>query len=163
VNHRLATPAVLVAFAVVPFSWLACGGGKKPPNDPSSDDSGSSASTSDTSTPTGSADMTAPPSDSSPPAASTASTPPPPPPPGFSDTDCGKCVATTCAKQETACGKDATCKSALDAIHSCITGSLGTCVDGATPPTDKAPKKLAAAYVTCADKAGKKACKAQCK
>jgi hypothetical protein len=49
----------------------------------------------------------------------------------------------------------------LDAIHGC-SGTAGSCIDGATPPTAAKPKKLAAAYGKCAKKALTKACKTQC-
>jgi hypothetical protein len=162
VNQRIALPSILVALVVVPFGWLACGGKTPPADEPGAE--GASASAGGEETPpasAASADMPPAATDTAPPAASSAP-PATPPTPAFSDTDCGKCVATACAKQEKACNKDTGCKSALDGMHSC-TGTLATCVDGATPPSDKGPKKLATAYVTCADKSVKKTCKAQCK
>jgi|CZKU01.1.fsa_nt_gi hypothetical protein len=162
--------ASLFLIAAVPLAWLACGGGEsKPAESPASESSGSASSDapadSETPSPAASAssassaaaaDTSAPSPSSDAPAATT------PPPPTFGSTDCGKCVDKTCAKQEAACGKNSDCQSTLDSIHGC-SGSAASCFDGATAPSSAKPKKLAAAYETCAKKAvASKACKTKC-
>jgi hypothetical protein len=158
----------LLLLATGPLTWLACGGGKPPetPADESSsgDDSGSAApaesSAADMPAASGSAaaaDTSAAPAASS--ASAQAAAPPAVPPLGGSD--CGKCIDKTCAKPAAACGKNSDCQAVIDAIHGC-NGAAGSCIDGATPPTAKKPKALAAAYGKCAKKAISKACKAQC-
>jgi hypothetical protein len=168
--NRPYTHAIALSLIVsVPFAWLACGGGEnKPAESPSSEnekastsseDSGASAastgSAASSSAPAAEATSTA----SATAEATTASTPPPPP--SLGSTDCGSCLDKTCSKQMTACGKNSDCQSALDSIHGCTSGAA-TCIDGATAPTAAKPKKLAAAYETCAKKALAKACKAKC-
>lgn len=154
----------LLLLATGPLTWLACGGGKPPetPADESSsgDDSGASTAAADTSSaePAGSAaaadTSSAAPEASSAPAAA-------PPPATLGSSDCGKCIDKTCAKPAAACGKNTDCQAVIDAIHGC-NGGANACIDGATPPTDAKPKKLAAGYTKCAKKAASKACKAQC-
>jgi len=163
-THRLPLIALVLTVAV-PAAWLACGGESKPAESPASESSAAASSE-------------APPSDSAGPAASasasaaeTSSAPAPtaeataaaaPPPPSFGNTDCGKCVDKTCAKQAAACGKDSDCQSTIDTIHGC-SSSAASCIDSAAAPTAAKPKKLAAAYETCAKKAvASKACKSKC-
>lgn len=158
----------LLLLATGPLTWLACGGGK-PPETPadenaSGDDSGASpapaadSASTDTPAPAGSAAATD--DTSSAPAASSAAAAAPAAPP-LGGSDCGKCIDKTCAKPAAACGKNTDCQAVLDAIHGC-NGTAGSCIDGATPPTAKKPKALAAAYGKCAKKAVSKACKSQC-
>lgn len=158
----------LLFLATGPFVWLACGGGKPPetPADESSSggDSGSSPSTADSSssdTPAASGSAGGGDTSSAAPAASSASAPAAAAPPTLGSTDCGKCLDTTCAKPAAACAKNNNCQEMIDAVHGC-SGSAGSCLDGATPPSAAKPKKLAAAYGKCAKKALTKACKAQC-
>jgi hypothetical protein len=170
-NRRLAPTALLLSFAALPMTWIACGGKTPPPENPSDESSSASPSGSGGDTTASSADIPAGNTDTSSSSSSGSSdsssasaapaAPAAPPAPAMSDTDCGKCVDKTCAKQATACGKDASCKSMLDGFHSC-TGALQSCLDGATPPTDAKPKKLGAAFAKCAETAGKKTCKAKC-
>jgi len=161
--HRLNLATLLLVVAIPP-AWLACGGGEsKPAESPSSDTSASASSeapaASDTAAPAA--------SESAAPAADTASASAepaaasPPPAPSLGSTDCGKCIDKTCAKQETACGKNSDCQSTLDGIHGCSSGAAA-CIESATAPTDPKPKKLAGAFETCAKHAVAKACKAKC-
>jgi hypothetical protein len=158
----------LLLLATGPLTWLACGGGKPPetPADESSsgDDSGSAAPADSTSSEAPAAAGSAAASDdtsSAAPAASSAAAASPPAAPPLGGSDCGKCIDKTCAKPAAACGKNNDCQAVLDAIHGC-NGAAGSCLDGATPPTAKKPKALAAAYGKCAKKAISKACKSQC-
>jgi hypothetical protein len=158
----------LLLLATGPMTWLACGGGKPPetPADESSsgDDSGAGAAAANSAssdTPAGSSSSAASDDTSSAPAASSAAAAAPPPPPTLGSTDCGKCIDTTCAKPEAACGKNSDCQAVLDAVHGC-SGTAGSCIEGATPPTGAKPKKLAAGFGKCAKKAISKACKSQC-
>jgi hypothetical protein len=168
--HARNLSLTLLLLAIGPLASFACGGGKPPetPADESSsgDDSGSSApSTADSSASTdlpASAGSSAASDTSAAPAASSASAPAAPPPsPTLGDSDCGKCIDKTCAKPAAACGKNTDCQAVIDAIHGC-NGNAGACIDGATQPTAKKPKALAAGYSKCAKKAAGKACKAQC-
>ncbi len=165
-NHNLPVAALLL-IVPLPLAWLACGGGEKPPETPASESSSSDSdkdkdkpAASESSAPAESASAAeASPAESASAAPAAAS---PPPAPSFGSTDCAKCVDKTCAKQEKACGKDTDCQSVLDSIHSCSSGPA-SCVESATPPTDAKPKKLAAAYETCAKKAvASKTCKKKC-
>jgi hypothetical protein len=157
----------LLLLATGPLAWLACGGGK-PPETPadensSGDDSGAPAPSDSTSAEAPAASGSAAASDdtsSAAPAASSAAAAPPAAPP-LGGSDCGKCIDKTCAKPAAACGKNTDCQAVIDAIHGC-NGAAGSCIDGATPPTAKKPKALAAAYGKCAKKAISKACKSQC-
>ncbi len=166
--HARNLSITLLLLATAPLTWLACGGGKPPetPADESSsgDDSGT-PSTADSSSSTdlpASAGSAAASDTSSAPAASSASAPAAPPPaPALGDSDCGKCIDKTCAKPAAACGKNTDCQAVIDAIHGC-NGNANACIDGATQPTAKKPKALAAGYSKCAKKAASKACKAQC-
>jgi hypothetical protein len=162
--HSLSLSALVLAVAV-PFAF-ACGGGKPPetPADESSgSDGGDSTATTDKGASSASPASSSASDDSSssaaPAASATAAAPPPPP--ALGDTDCGKCLDKTCAKAVTACGKNPDCQSTLDGIHACTTAA-GGCIANASPPAKPKPKKLAAAYGTCAKKAAAKACKAQC-
>ncbi len=160
----------LLLLATGPLTWLACGGGK-PPETPadengSGDDSGTAAAPADSSssdTPAASSSSAAASDDTSSaaPAASSAAAAAPPAAPPLGGSDCGKCIDKTCAKPAAACGKNTDCQAVIDAIHGC-NGAAGSCIDGATPPTAKKPKALAAAYGKCAKKAVSKACKSQC-
>jgi hypothetical protein len=162
----ITTLALITAF---PLAWLACGGGSKPPESPAEEKSSaasSSESTSASESPSPAASASSAPAASetaaaaSPAPESTASSAPPPP--SFGNTDCGKCVDKTCAKQAAACGKDSDCQATLDTIHGC-SQSGAACVDAATAPTAKKAKQLATAYETCAKKAATaKTCKAKC-
>ncbi len=163
--HARTLSITLLLLATAPLTWLACGGGKPPetPADESSsgDDSGSTPSTADSSSSSESA--SAAPSDSSaaPAASSGSAAAAPPPAPALGDSDCGKCIDKTCAKPAAACGKNTDCQAVIDAIHGC-NGNANACIDGATQPTAKKPKALAAGYSKCAKKAASKACKTQC-
>ena len=159
--------SALVLAVVVPFAY-ACGGGK-PPETPadenaSSGDGGESTTekTSDDKGASSAAPASSAASDDSSSAAPAASATAAPPPPALSDTDCGKCIDKTCSKQAAACGKNTDCQSTLDGIRACTTAA-GGCIANASNPSGAKPKKLAAAYETCAKKAATKACKAQCK
>jgi hypothetical protein len=157
----------ILLLATGPLTWLACGGGKPPetPADESSsgDDSGASApaQSSAADMPAASASSATDDTASAAPAASSAAPASPPPAPALGDSDCGKCIDKTCARPAAACGKNTDCQAVIDAIHGC-NGTAGSCIDGATPPTAKKPKALAAGYEKCAKKAISKACKAQC-
>jgi len=168
--HARTLSITLLLLATAPLTWLACGG--KPPETPadessSGDDSGSSTpstadSSSSTDLPASAGSASASDTSSAAPAASSASAPAAPPPAAaLGDSDCGKCIDKTCAKPAAACGKNTDCQAVIDAIHGC-NGAAGSCIDGATPPTAKKPKALAAAYGKCAKKAISKACKSQC-
>jgi hypothetical protein len=168
--HARNLSITLLLLATAPLTWLACGGGKPPetPADESSsgDDSGSSTpSTADSSAstdlPASAGSAAANDTSSAAPAASSASAPAAPPAPALGDSDCGKCIDKTCAKPAAACGKNTDCQAVIDAIHGC-NGNANACIDGATQPTAKKPKALAAGYSKCAKKAASKACKAQC-
>jgi hypothetical protein len=160
--------ASLICIAAVPLAWLACGGGEsKPAESPSAESSASASSeapaASESAAPAESASA-APAADSSgsasPSSDSTAAAAPSSPPLGT--TDCGRCIDKVCKKQEAACGKNTDCQSTLDSIHGCSSGAA-SCIDSATPPTAAKPKKLAAAYESCAKKATTgKTCKAKC-
>lgn len=150
----------LALCAALPYAWLACGGSTPPPATPA-DETASSASAA----PASSAEETAPAAstaDTSPPANTAPATPPPAPPLGPSD--CGMCIDKTCAKPATACGKNSDCQSTLDSFHNCGTDKgAAACLDAASMPSDKKPKKLADAYAACAKKAiASKACKSKC-
>lgn len=161
--------ASLVLLFAVPLSWVACGGGKpaENPENASGDDAAAASSTESTGTEAPASSGAAPadsaaaaaPSDTAPAAAA------PPPAPALSTTDCGKCVEKACTKQAAACGKNNDCQSTLDAFHNCGSDKgAQSCLDSASLPTAAKPKKLAAAYETCAKKAiTSKACKASCK
>jgi hypothetical protein len=162
--------STLALVVVAPLAWVACGGGKPPQTPADENDSGAAAASSGDDT-SATASSAAPADSSSTPApAATADTPPPaPPPPTLGSTDCGKCIDKTCAKQAAACGKNTDCQSTLDGIHACTPdkGAAGNaaCISGpmASAPAAGKPKKLAAAYGTCAAKAVAKACKSACK
>jgi hypothetical protein len=162
--HSLSLSALVLAVAV-PFAWLACGGGKPPetPADESNADGGDTTATTDKGASSASPASSSASDDSSssaaPAASATAAAPPAPP--ALGDTDCGKCIDKTCAKQAAACGKATDCQSTLDGIHACTT-AVGGCIGNASMPSGGKPKKLAAAYGTCAKKAAAKACKAKC-
>jgi len=161
--HSLSLSALVLAVAV-PFAWLACGGGK-PPETPADESSNSDGGDTTATTDKGDSGASAAPassddSSSAAPAAS-ATAAAPPAPPALGDTDCGKCIDKTCAKQAAACGKATDCQSMLDGIHGCTTAA-GGCIANASMPSGGKPKKLAAAYGTCAKKAAAKACKAKC-
>jgi hypothetical protein len=154
------------------FLIAACGGAKKPADSPSDTDdtsssaspSDSSAAPSDSSAPASSAagdDSSSAPSSSA--SAAAAAPAPAPSPPAFGDSDCGKCVNTTCGKQLTACNNDTTCGAAISAVPACPSGAgVKDCVGGAAPKTGK-PKKLFMGYDKCAAKAAVgKACKSAC-
>jgi hypothetical protein len=169
--------ASLLFVTAVPLVWVACGG-SKPPETPADEanNSGDSAApdpaasaASDDKSGDKSADKAsdkggdkssdnamAPAADSSPPAT--------PPPPAMSDSDCGKCIDKVCAKPAAACGKNSDCQSTLDSFHSCGSDKgAAACISAASLPTTAKPKKLAAAYETCAKKAStSKTCKAKC-
>ena len=166
--HARTLSITLLLLATAPLTWLACGG--KPPETPadessSGDDSGTPStadSSASTDLPASAGSAAASDTSSAAPAASSASAPAAPPPsPTLGDSDCGKCIDKTCAKPAAACGKNTDCQAVIDAIHGC-NGNAGACIDGATQPTAKKPKALAAGYSKCAKKAAGKACKAQC-
>jgi hypothetical protein len=167
--HARNLSLTLVLLAIGPLASFACGGGKPPetPADESSsgDDSGTPStadSSASTDLPASAGSAAASDTSSAAPAASSASAPAAPPPsPTLGDSDCGKCIDKTCAKPAAACGKNTDCQAVIDAIHGC-NGNAGACIDGATQPTAKKPKALAAGYSKCAKKAAGKACKAQC-
>jgi len=164
--HTLSLSALVLAVAV-PFAWLACGG-SKPPETPADETSSGADGGDTTAASTDKGASSASPassgasddSSSAAPAAS-ATAAAPPPPPALSDTDCGKCIDKTCAKQEAACGKNTDCQSMLDGVHACTTAA-GGCVANASLPSAAKPKKLAGGFATCAKKAVAKACKAKC-
>jgi hypothetical protein len=152
----------LVLAVVVPLAWVACGGGK-PPETPSDEKGDGEAPSAEASSPASSASATAESSASAAPSASAVASAAPPAAPPLGDSDCGKCIDKTCAKQVTACGKNSDCQSTLDGIHSCGSDTgAASCLSGATLPTGAKPKKLANSYETCAKKAVAKACKAKC-
>ncbi len=162
--HSLSLSALVLAVAV-PF--YACGG-SKPPETPADETSSgadggdTTAASSDKGASSASPASSGASDDSSsaaPAASATAAAPPPPP--ALSDTDCGKCIDKTCAKQEAACGKNTDCQSMLDGVHACTTAA-GGCVANASLPSAAKPKKLAGGFATCAKKAVAKACKAKC-
>lgn len=155
--------SALVLAVAVPFAWLACGGGKPPetPADESNSEGGAAAADTSSAAPASSSSSAADDSSSSAAPAASATAAAPPPPPALGDTDCGKCIDKTCAKQAAACGKATDCQSTLDGIHACTTAA-GGCIANASMPSTGKPKKLAAAYGTCAKKAVAKACKAKC-
>jgi hypothetical protein len=157
--------STLVLAVVVPLAWVACGGGKPPetPSDEKANADGGEASAAESAS-AAPATSAAPDNSSAaaPPPSATASASPPAAPP-LGDSDCGKCIDKTCAKQVTACGKSTDCQSTLDGIHSCGSDTGATsCIGAANQPTGAKPKKLATAYETCAKKAVAKACKAKC-
>lgn len=167
-RSHLSVASLALLFAV-PMSWVACGGGKpaENPENASGDDAAAASSTESTGTeaPASSAASTEkteekPAATEEKPAASA-----PPPAPALSTTDCGKCIEKACTKQAAACGKNNDCQSTLDAFHNCGSDKgAQSCLDSASLPTAAKPKKLAAAYETCAKKAiTSKACKASCK
>ena len=162
-RHTVATLIFVVSAPLASFAGLACGGGEtKPPESAASEGSASASSeapaASESASPAESASAAAEPA-ASPSSESTASSAPSSPP--WGGTDCGRCVDKTCAKPMKACEKNTDCSSTLDSIHGCTSGAA-TCVEAGTPPTAAKPKKLAAAYESCAKKAVTKACKAKC-
>jgi hypothetical protein len=164
-SRRNLSLASLFLVAAVPLAWVACGG-SKPPETPA-DESANNADAAEPAASAAPADSSTAPAASSddsskaPPADTTPATPPPP---AMSDSDCGKCIDKTCSKQAAACGKNTDCQATLDSFHSCGSDKgAASCVDAASLPSKAKPKKLAAAYETCAKKAATKACKAQCK
>ena len=163
-RNRNLSLASLFVLAAGPFAWAACGG-SKPPETPADESTASSSeSSSDSSSP---ADSSAPASsaasnDTAPAPADTPATPPAPPP--ISGTDCGACIDKTCGKQETACGKNPDCQATIDSFKGCGSDKgAASCADAASMPAKAKPKKLAAAFQSCAKKAATKACKSQCK
>jgi hypothetical protein len=163
-RHRAPTSA-LILLATAPLAWFGCGGSTPPPETPAdqastSPDSGESTATSDNAAASAAPEPSSAPAEA-PPAKTADTAPAAPPTPSLGSTDCGKCIDKTCSKQEAACGKNTDCQSMIDGIHSCSSGAKA-CLDGATAPTAAKPKKLAAAYQTCAKKATTAACKAKC-
>jgi len=163
-TRRLPITALFL-FASVPLAWIACGGGESKPAESPANESSSGAGSDE---PAASEAPAAPASShskadtsSAPTETAEAPAPAPPPPPSLGSTDCGTCIDKTCAKQAAACGKNKDCQSTLDGIHGCTSGAA-SCMDSATAPSAAKPKKLAAAYETCAKKALAKACKAKC-
>lgn len=168
-SRPLSLLASLLLVTAVPLVWAACGG-SKPPETPADEATNGDAAAPEPAASGAAESSSAAPASSgasndtgSAPAAES-SAPATPPPPAMSDSDCGKCIDKTCAKQAAACGKNSDCQSTLDAFHSCGSDKgAGGCLDAATLPTGAKPKKLATAYETCAKKASTgKACKAKC-
>lgn len=159
--HHLHVTA-LVLIATVPLTWLACGGESKPPESPASENASAASSEEPAALDKAPAASSASAQADTPAPTAEATAAAPPPPPVLGNTDCGRCLDTTCSKQAAACGKNSDCQSTLDSIHGCTSGAA-SCIDGATAPTAAKPKKLATAYETCAKKAiTAKACKAKC-
>ena len=152
----------LALCAALPYAWLACGGSTPPPASPDDTASSASAGSASSADEASSAAPAAAAETSSPPADTTPSTPPAAPPLGQSD--CGQCIDKTCAKPEASCSKNSDCQSMLDGFHGCGTDKgAAACLDAASLPSDKKPKKLAQAYAACAKKAiASKACKSKC-
>jgi hypothetical protein len=168
--HRLSFSSLLALIVTVPLAWTACGGGKPPetPADESSSGDGAapaaSTETPGTEAPAASTEKTETPAPASTEDSKSAAASPPPAP-SMADSDCGKCIEKACTKQAAACGKNSDCQATLDSFHGCSSDKgASSCLDAASLPSGKAPKKLATAYEACAKKAStSKACKSTCK
>ncbi|MBK9001397.1 MAG: hypothetical protein IPM35_37230 [Myxococcales bacterium] len=71
----------------------------------------------------------------------------------FGASDCGQCVASSCAVERSACGAEPACASVLGCVEACPAeaggGPIASCETGCSSPADGPAKAAFDAYSTC--------------